>query len=342
MRLLLSAGFVAGDDSVLVVLAGDGSDRRFVRVQTAEKGVLAVFPSQAAHGLAEARSCFLIGRHLHGQGIHVPEIFAWDEKSGVILMEDLGDMSLYEEVRRKSLQSEPVQKLYRRVVEELARFQLQGRNNFDPDCCWDTARYDSELMVKRESQYFYREFCHQMLGMRELFPEIDQEFASLAEMAAREPSSFLLHRDFQSRNIMIRNGDIWFIDFQGARIGPLAYDLASLLIDPYVELPQPLQEDLTERYLEAAGNYLSLDRQAFLAGYYYLTLQRNLQMLGAFCFLSSKKGKPFFKKFIKQAAFSLSKRLDEPAGARFPILRQTVAEALERFAALKKDEQIDV
>jgi aminoglycoside/choline kinase family phosphotransferase len=341
IRLLLAAGFPANEVPIPAVLAGDGSDRRFARFHTAGGSVLAVFPSAAIHGQSEARACFRIGSHLHGLGIHVPEIFACDQGTGIVLMEDLGDVSLYEALRQSLDGFETVRSLYLRTVEELARFQLLGRDGFDTGFCWDTPFYDRELMLKRESEYFYREFCHAMLGMEEAEPDLKREFESLAKRAAQEPAEFLLHRDFQSRNIMVHNGDVWFIDFQGARLGPLGYDLASLLVDPYAGLPRKMQDDLISHYLDAVDHHLSLDRQAFLAGYYYLMLQRNLQIVGAFCFLSRKKGKSFFKNFIKPAAMSLSERLDEPPGFRFPFLRETVAKALDRLAAIEKNGQND-
>ena len=114
--------------------------------------------------------------------------------------------------------------------------QVRGAVSFDPKWCWDTPQYDRMLMLERESGYFLQAFWQDLLGMEEP-PGLQEEFFELADRAARIPAGYFLHRDFQSRNIMIHGGEACIIDFQGGRLGPLAYDLASLLIDPYVALP---------------------------------------------------------------------------------------------------------
>ncbi|MBW2502091.1 MAG: phosphotransferase, partial [Deltaproteobacteria bacterium] len=143
---------------------------------------------------------------------------------------------------------------------------------------------------------------------------------------------YFLHRDFQSRNLMVTAGEIRIIDFQGGRLGPLGYDLASLLIDPYAGIPAGLQQRLLEHYLEQLCTY-GLDDRAFLKGYKSLALQRNLQILGAFAFLAERKQKSFFRQFIPPAARSLQQLLAGPDGDNYPELRrlsEKIIEILER------------
>ena len=196
--------------------------------------------------------------------------------------------------------------------------------------CWDTPRYDRRLMLERESLYFARETPMDMLGFPELSPELLGEFETLATLAARAPADFLLHRDFQSQNLMVHDERIRIVDFQGARFGPLAYDLASLLNDPYAELPEALKEDLLERYLTECKRFIKLDEEQFRQGYNYLALQRNLQVLGAYAFLSRKKGKTSFAAYIVPAAHALFRRLKQQA-AVFPRLTRQVEASLERL-----------
>jgi aminoglycoside/choline kinase family phosphotransferase len=120
---------------------------------------------------------------------------------------------------------------------------------------------------------------------------------------------------------MISDGKIRIIDFQGARLGPLGYDLASLLIDPYAGLPEQVQHELIEHYLEHLCKY-GLDDRAFMRGYPYLALQRNLQILGAYSFLGFQKNKKFFRQFIRPATFSLQQRLTQPEAKDYPLLRK--------------------
>jgi len=137
-------------------------------------------------------------------------------------------------------------------------------------------------------------------------PKLAVEFERLARGAARQDNSYLLHRDFQSRNLMIYQGRVVIIDFQGARFGPLAYDIASLLLDPYAELTMDEQEILFDYYLLVLGRKIKVDHAAFKDDYQVLAIQRNLQILGAFAFLTQVKGKTFFKQFIGPALDSLN------------------------------------
>ena len=158
--------------------------------------------------------------------------------------------------------------------------------------------------------------------------DLEGEFHHLADRVEQEPSDFILHRDFQSRNLMVHEGKIRIIDFQGARLGPLGYDLASLLIDPYVSLPIEFQNDLLSCYLSSLEKYIPIDFERFCKGYYFLALQRNLQILGAFSFLSQKRKKSFFIRYIKPAAESLNRLLQMRQGSAFCCLKNMVEESL--------------
>ena len=130
---------------------------------------------------------------------------------------------------------------------------------------------------------------------------------------------------------MLRDGEVRIIDFQGGRLGPLGYDLASLLIDPYAQIPEQLQHELLEHYLEHLCKY-GLDEQAFLKGYPSLALQRNLQILGAFSFLSLQKQKPFFRQFILPATISLQRLLARKEGKDYLQLRKLTENILVMLA----------
>jgi hypothetical protein len=219
---------------------------------------------------------------------------------------------------------------YRQALSALAHLQTETRQGFQPDWCWDTPRYDRALMLTRESGYFQKALCEDFLGMNSLPQGLGQEFVFLAERAMQEPADFILHRDFQSRNLMVHKGKVRIIDFQGARLGPLGYDPASLLIDPYAGLSQDRQQALLGCYLDALASHIPLDRGQFIEGYYYMALQRNLQILGAFAFLSKVRGKEFFKQFIIPAVNTLHEHLATPQGRDFPLLR-AVTEQVENF-----------
>lgn len=330
LAFLQREGFIAPDDkTTMAPFPGDGSDRTFYRIRTAAAGsYCGVLPgsSKRPDAMAEARAAAFIGAHLQKRGIPVPTVYAFDPESGFLLFEDLGKTLLYDVLEQQKLQSGEtawgeLQKIYREVIEILLYMQISGSIHFDRKWCWDTPRYDRKLMLEKESGYFLTAFCRDLLNMGEPAKGLAGEFKKLAGKAARQPAVYFLHRDFQCRNLMVADGKIRVIDFQAGRLGPLGYDLASLLIDPYAGIPSGVQQNLLEHYLEQLCTY-GLDDRAFLKGYKSLALQRNLQILGAFAFLANRRQKSFFRQFIAPAALSLQQLLADPNGDDYPELRR--------------------
>jgi len=317
--------------------SGDGSDRKFFRFQgTGKKSFVIIFPSSTnPAALAEAKASFLIGRHLYDHGLPVPKPYAFDNQLGVVIFEDLGNELLYD-AAVDSPDINQTRALYRQAVECLAAFQIKGREGFNTNFCWDTRRYDRQLMLERESHYFSREFCRKYLGFSIPVP-LEQEFIKLTARISREPNDYLLHRDFQSRNLMLVKGSLKIIDFQGARLGPLGYDLASLLNDPYARLTENFKQELTEHYLHAVGSYQPISVDEFLQGYGHISLQRNLQVLGAYAYLTNEKNKKFFRPFIKPALDTLINLLEGPLSANYPILHELSNKAAEKIREISRE-----
>jgi aminoglycoside/choline kinase family phosphotransferase len=314
-------------------LSPDGSLRRFCRIigKDGSRVIAVAPPAGDTAGLREAVAGWEIGRHLFAGGVPVPELYGFDEQSGLLVCEDLGDVQLHELVVKSGCSSELIVDLYRQVVVELARMQVRGRKNFDCSWCWDTACYDRKLMLERESGYFFQALCCDMLQLPVERQEIEREFIGLANRAQQADASFFLHRDFQSRNIMVQQGRVRFIDFQGGRLGPAAYDLSSLLIDPYAALPERLQDDLLDLYLDEFTTLTPYDRQQFKDEYQVLALQRNLQILGAFAFLSNQRSKPFFLQYIKPSLRSLQTLLAKASPDEYPCLQALTEQCLSEI-----------
>ncbi|MCG6929290.1 MAG: phosphotransferase [Desulfofustis sp.] len=310
-------------------LFGDGSSRRFIRVfRNQEPCCLAVVPaSLQAKDFAEFRASLTIAKHLHSRGVPVPRVLGADTRIGLILFEDLGDSRLYD---RLQAGREDSGRIYREVIDVLVHMQLAGVEQFDRGWCSDTEVYDMEVMIERESGYFYQAFWKDTLYGDEVFG-LDEEFDRLACLAAEQFELFFMHRDFQSRNLMIKDGRVRVIDFQAARLGPPGYDIASLLIDPYASLGSRIQQELLDYYLERMSEAGVADVEKIKASYPYLAVQRNLQIIGAFSFLSGKKRKVFFKQFIYPSLIMLENRLIDPGFDDFPTLRRTVAEAIRAY-----------
>lgn len=298
-------------------LAGDGSDRRFFRVPGKPSLVLLYHPRPPGGRVTENDSYVLIGRHLGARGVPVPEIYLYCREEGWMLLEDVGDLSLAEAAAGAG--DSEVLAWYHQALNILVNQQIAGKQGFSPAWCFDTPAVTGEFLLERECLYFVRAFVQGYLGFEVDESALWPDFERLLAGCRPEESPYFLHRDFQSKNLFIHGGKLRVLDFQGARLGPLGYDLAALLIDPYVDLEPARQDELLEAYLELLGNHIPVDRPAFREQYDHLALCRNLQILGAFAFLTRVKGKSQFVGYIPRAWAGLQRRLAARAGD-FPRL----------------------
>ncbi len=290
----------------ILTLAGDGSSRGFFRLIKGEKSLVLIVPAPGPFGLAEAWAYYRIGLFLASHGLPVPQIVSFEEKTGLLLVEDLGDTRLEDLPPRKRLS------FYPQALELLVSFQRLGRE-FDLSFALEGARYDENLMWEREALYFVRSFLQNYLGFSLERGLLEELKALHTEASSYLGEEVLLHRDFQSRNLMVKEGLLRLIDFQGARLGPPAYDLASLLFDPYACLGEKEREDLLRLYLK-------LSARKGLPGFYHFVLFRLFQALGAFAKLTLA-GKTWFKRYIPQAVIDLTVLVQE----RFSVYQNLLA-----------------
>ena len=278
-------------------LSGEGSDRNWYRVRQSDCSLII-----SDHGiclpesdeLLQVNAFIHIGNHLFSNKVPVPRIYNFDRLSGKVVLEDLGDMHL-ETVIKKKNSDEFIVKLYKKVIDALIDFSTKGFINFNKEWTCQTQAYSKNLILEKECRYFMEA----------------SEFNHIAENALKYELTGLMHRDMQSRNIMVKNQKIYFIDFQGARSGPLQYDLASLLIDPYVNLKSKIRDEILKYTVEKLNLNLS-EREHFVQCYKYCSLTRNMQFLGAFSYLSQTKKKKQFEQYIPDAIKCLKKNAADP------------------------------
>jgi aminoglycoside/choline kinase family phosphotransferase len=305
-------------------LAGDGSDRHFFRLLGSPTLVLLFHPHPPGGEVNENDSYYHLGRHLKAQGTPVPEIYDYCREEFWMLLEDLGDVSLEAAVKR-SPQETLVRHWYRQALQVLAAMQVKGREGFEPAWCFDTPMVHRPFLWERECGYFVRAFLQGYKKLKITMEYLAPDFERLLTGALPPGPNYFLHRDFQSRNLYLKDGRLRVIDFQGGRLGPLGYDLAALLIDPYVNLSPGLQAGLLADYLDILKDLVEVEAEAFREQYYHLALCRNLQILGAFGYLTRAKGKEYFARHIPAALAGLRRRLAERPG-EFPRLSQVVAD----------------
>ncbi|MGD9175294.1 MAG: sugar phosphate nucleotidyltransferase [Desulfobacterales bacterium] len=318
-------------------LKGDGSDRQWYRLTVNQKSMIL-----ADHGMKEkdqndAADAFCnISRHLFNQGLPVPRIYDRDPLSGYVFIEDLGNRDLQTAVNEAD-NVETMMGLYRSAIDLLIKFSQRGADQFDTAWCYQTPDYSKSMILEAECRYFVDAFLNTYLGLNCSYDGFKKEFEFLAKNALQHAVQGLMHRDFQSRNIMIKNSNLYVIDFQGARMGPLQYDLASLLIDPYVDLPPDIQSRLLDYCLELLTGQTTVTTAEFRHCYRYCRLTRNLQMLGAFGFLTCAKQKPHFEKYIPTAVRTLTDNLKKSHHKTLPGLCNLMDLIKDPIASVEKN-----
>ncbi len=301
-------------------LKGDGSDRKWYRVATTEQSLILVDHGIRTGSSPQQVDAFIdIGNHLYRQGAPLPRIRAHDRFAGLVLLQDLGQRHLQDVIRAQPVDDKR-EVIYQHVIDQLIKLSIDGHQGFDPAWTYQSKAYDQHLILDKECRYFIEAFVQTYMGLEESFDKFRAEFEYLAEGAVRNAINGFMHRDLQSRNIMWWEDKPYFIDFQGGRTGPIQYDLASLLIDPYVQLTPALQSRLLTYAVTQYHRRQAVNQEVFFKGYRYCAICRNLQMLGAFGYLSRVKNKPVFETYIPPAVRNLSANMNAWFRTDFPLL----------------------
>ncbi len=257
-------------------------------------------------------------------GVPVPKLLRFDAAEKRAEFEDLGDLSLYNYLRLPRTAGE-IEHIYREVLSSLIALHVDASRHIE-ECQLLAGRIFDYDYFRWETSYFLERFVEGLCGRH---PDsrvlLENELDRLAREADALPKA-VIHRDFQSQNILIAHGRPRFIDYQGARMAPPAYDIASVLWDPYYRIDDALRERLLAHYLDlrtqrAGGDFSVQDFHEALA---LCRLQRHMQALGAYGFLSIEKGKHYFRKHIPEGLRLLKQDAAESARA-YPAIAALVA-----------------
>ncbi|MEL7120985.1 MAG: RNase adapter RapZ [Bacteroidota bacterium] len=278
---------------LILPLAPSASDRVYYRLQKGEKSAVGTFSPNEK----ENKAFLSFARHFHGKNLPVPEIFVERLDSNVYLQEDLGFTTLYSYLLQKGdYFPDYLINIYKKVVIKLAELQIEGGKGLDYSLCFPREHFDKQSMLWDFNYFKYYFLRPAQVDYDEEALEVD--FHNFANYLLEADSDYFMFRDFQTRNIMIRSGEPYFIDFQGGRRGALQYDLASLLYQAKANIPPDIRLDLLNTYLDAVDAYLKIDRKQFIAYYYGFVLMRCVQVLGAYGFRGLYERKEHFLKSI--------------------------------------------
>lgn len=309
----------------VVPLTGDASDRKYFRLlipKSASK-VLAAYPAPFDF---DTLTFVNVGTLLLRMPVPVPAIHGHAGDLGILELEDLGDVTLQAHLGSASQSDHNA--LYREAVSLVATLQKRGQDLASPEYAPYRVAFDIEKLTW-EMDFFLKHFLEAYRGAvldRTQRDALRAELVAIVEELAAEPR-VLCHRDYHSRNLMLKEGRLYIIDFQDARLGPDTYDLVSLLRDSYVDLPESTVDDLMAYFLALRG--LSAQEREFRRRFDVMALQRNLKALGTFGYQTAARGNPVYIQYIPRTLRYV--RLNVTRNARFARLRELLAVHLEEL-----------
>jgi aminoglycoside/choline kinase family phosphotransferase len=273
-------------------------------------------------------------RHFRRHGLPVPEIYAEDLRHGAYLEQDLGDTTLFEFLvanRGGENIAPAVVDTYIKVVQALPRFQVEAGRDLNYKVCYPRASFDRQS-IAWDLNYFKYYFLR-LAGIAFNEQALENDFSRLTRFLLTAPRDYFLYRDYQSRNVMLLNGEPFFLDYQGGRKGALHYDIASLLYDAKADLPPALRQKLLDHYTDALRGMIGLERDAFMHHYYAFVYARIMQALGAYGFRGFYERKPHFLQSVPYAMKNLRWLLQN---ATLPIALPALTNAFQGIVDSQK------
>jgi aminoglycoside/choline kinase family phosphotransferase len=307
-----------------------GSGRTIFRVRGGGISAIGIL-----YSVREENVAFLeFSRHFLRHGLPVPEIYAEDLNEGAYLEEDLGDTTLFEFLTRNrsgATISPDAIEAYRKVVAELPFFQVEAGRDLNYKVCYPRASFDRQS-IAWDLNYFKYYFLR-LAGIPFNEQALEHDFGRLTKFLLSANHEFFLYRDFQSRNVMLRDGRPYFVDYQGGRRGALQYDIASLLYDGKADLPPALRDVLLNYYLECLAKHVDIKCDEFMEHYYAYVYIRIMQALGAYGFRGYYERKSHFLQSVPYALKNLRWLAEN---VRLPIELPALMDAFERISCSEK------
>ena len=299
-------------------LPQSGSNRRYYRLH----GQPCTYIAVRGESQAENRAFVILARHFRAQGLPVPEIYACTDDFACYLQEDLGTVALFDALqhgRETGTYSADEKTLLHKTMALLPAVQFRGAEQLDFTVCYPQPAFDAR-MVAFDLNYF--KYCF-LKTLEVDFDELrlQDDFDAMTRYLLQYQSDTFLYRDFQARNVMLKNGEPYLIDFQGGRRGPIYYDVASFLWQAKAAYPTDLRNELIDTYLQALQPYRTISKDDFMAVLRHFVLFRTLQVLGAYGFRGNFERKPHFRQSIPFAIDNLRDLLQQPF-AEYPYLTE--------------------
>jgi aminoglycoside/choline kinase family phosphotransferase len=301
----------------ILPIAASGSARKYYRIITDKRTLIGTY----SENVEENEAFLTFSKHFHDLGLNVPEVFAVNGEKTCYLQSDFGDDNLFAHVQKSLMAGGPstlrqaqgpqdsgtltsfgenVIQLYKQALKHLVKFQCVGHQGLDYSKAYPTECFDRQAILD-DLNYFKYYFVkpHEEIDFNET--RLGKDFDAFADFVSQAPCDFFMYRDFQSRNIMVKDNELYFIDFQGGRKGPLNYDVVSLLYQVKAQIPQAVRNELINYYKVELAQFVNPEEVKFDTYQPYFVYLRLLQVLGAYGFRGLIQKKSHFIESIPYA-----------------------------------------
>ena len=315
----------------ILPIAESGSARKYFRIITDNKSLIGTF----SNNVEENEAFLAFSKHFHDLGLNVPEVFAVNEEKTCYLQSDFGDDNLFAHVQKALVAAGPstgsgtlgenVIELYKKALSHLVKLQVLGHQGLDYSKAYPTERFDRQAIID-DLNYFKYYFVkpHEEIDFNET--RLGKDFEAFADFVSQAPCDFFMYRDFQSRNIMVKDSELYFIDFQGGRKGPLNYDVVSLLYQVKAQIPQAIRDELVGYYKTELSQYMSPEAVKFDTYQPYFVYLRLMQVLGAYGFRGLIQKKSHFIESIPYALHEIEALSKATPLSAYPELQSVISQ----------------
>lgn len=280
-------------------VAQSGSDRQYFRLITQDSSFIGMY----SENIKENDVFRYFSECLFEKGISVPQVLGVNNERTAYIQNDCGSECLLDFIQSNTNDRYSIIEYYKRVVKDLVQIQLVGGQVVNFDRCLTVSNFGSQQILADLNYFKY--YFFRLSGFFKDEHLLDREFQKLAGDYAHSEPHYFMFRDFQSRNIMLKDGRLSYIDFQGGMNGPLQYDLASLLYQAKAGLSDDERTELLSFYLSELENHTTVDKRDFIDRFYMILLIRVLQTLGAYGFRGFIERKTHFIESIRPALENL-------------------------------------
>jgi aminoglycoside/choline kinase family phosphotransferase len=317
-----------------------GSNRRYFRMRGGNLSIIGV----AGNCLEENNAFIRLSAHFREKRIPVPKVLAVSEDGMCYIQEDLGERILFDEIahgRETGNYSTYEKDLLCKTIEQLPKVQVRGAEGLDFSVCYPQSAFDGR-MIDFDLNYF--KYCFlKATGMEFNEVLLQDDFEHLKADLLKEDDNTFMYRDFQARNVIIRDGEPYFIDYQGGRRGPVYYDVASFIWQARSRYPDELKDTLVKTYIRALRNYRAVDEDEFRSRLRLFVLFRTLQVLGAYGFRGYFEKKPHFIASVPYALSNLRRLIADPF-TEYPYLNSILGRLVDmpQFYSNAEDRRLEV